>query len=62
MASGYIMRQGECTSDMYVIIEGMVKIERNGQPLGKLRTADFFGELGVLCEQNLLIQSLHSGS
>eukprot|EP01052_Picozoa_sp_SAG31_P040833 SAG31_NODE_6021_length_2206_cov_1.444708_1_plen_414_part_00 len=51
-ASNYIMRQGDVSSDMYVIIEGMVRVERNNQALGKLRPADFFGELGVLVEEN----------
>lgn len=35
---------------MFVIVEGMVRIERNREPLGKLRLHDYFGELGVLLE------------
>ena len=35
----YIMLEGELDSDMYVVVEGTVKIERRRKPLGKLRTA-----------------------
>jgi hypothetical protein len=48
--SHYIMKQGEFTNDMFVVLEGMVRIERNNQPLGKLRAHDYFGEMGVLLE------------
>ena len=37
-------------SDMFIIVEGTVKLERRGKPLGKLRELDIFGELGVLLE------------
>jgi CRP-like cAMP-binding protein len=46
----HVDRQGELTNDMFIIIEGTVKIERNKKPLGKLRELDIFGEMGVLLE------------
>ena len=61
----YIMREGDVGDEMFIITEGVVRIERHesGQPLmfasdstgqkdlGRLRQLDFFGELAVLTAQ-----------
>ena len=56
----YVMREGERADEMFIIAEGLVRIQRSKQRkgsdgkaqepqnLGKLQTHDFFGELGVL--------------
>ena len=61
----YIMREGERSDEMWIILEGMVKIHRrplaHDAPeayyntgvvsLGKLRQFDYFGELAVLLQE-----------
>ena len=42
------MRQGEPGDDLYVILEGRVRVERGGRPVESLGEGEFFGEVAVL--------------
>lgn len=51
----YIMQEGDRGVEMWIVSEGVVRIE-NGTgsdtiDLGKLREGDYFGEMGVLCQE-----------
>ena len=55
---GQIMKQGVRGTEMWLVLEGEVRIERGGadtgaarQILGKLRFGEYFGELAVLIEE-----------
>jgi CRP-like cAMP-binding protein len=43
-----IVRAGEAGSELYVVVEGMVRVERAGRVMRKLREGDLFGEIAVL--------------
>jgi CRP-like cAMP-binding protein len=45
-----IARQGESADGFYVILEGTVRIERDGQVLGDLGAGQFLGELAMLAK------------
>jgi flavin reductase (DIM6/NTAB) family NADH-FMN oxidoreductase RutF len=42
-----IVRQGETGDELFVIVEGRVRVEREGRPLGSLGSGEFFGEVAV---------------
>lgn len=43
-----IARQGEIGTGFFIVIEGMVRVVRDGAVLAHLGSGDFFGELSVL--------------
>jgi CRP/FNR family cyclic AMP-dependent transcriptional regulator len=43
-----IARQGEIGSGLFVILEGRVRVVRNGETVAELGPGEFFGELSVL--------------
>ena len=43
-----IVRQGDPGDDLYVILEGRVRVERGGRAVESLRQGEFFGEVAVL--------------
>jgi flavin reductase (DIM6/NTAB) family NADH-FMN oxidoreductase RutF len=43
-----IVRAGERGDELFVILEGSVRIERDGRALGALATGELFGEVAVL--------------
>jgi CRP/FNR family cyclic AMP-dependent transcriptional regulator len=47
-AGHVIARQGEIGTGFFVIVEGIVRVVRDGEVLAHLGTGDFFGELSVL--------------
>ena len=54
----YIMREGDRGCEMWVIVEGIVHVERSKgteassyESLGKLRDGDYFGELAVIAQE-----------
>lgn len=56
--AGYIMREGDRGNDMWIVVEGSVRVERvgvDGVPifLGELRVNDAFGELAVLVQEKV---------
>lgn len=54
----YIMREGDRGSEMWIILEGVILVERSKgseesayESLGKLREGDYFGELAVVAQE-----------
>ena len=47
-ADRVIARQGEIGTGFFVIVEGMVRVSRDGAVLARLGPGEFFGELSVL--------------
>src|SRR5207247_749013 len=47
-AADTIIREGDPGDELFVILEGEVRIERGGRPLHTFSTGEFFGELAVL--------------
>ena len=43
-----IARQGEIGTGLFVIIDGAVRVVRDGQELARLGGGDFFGEMSVI--------------
>jgi CRP/FNR family transcriptional regulator, cyclic AMP receptor protein len=43
-----IARQGEIGTGLFVIIEGTVRVVRDGEELARLGAGDFFGEMSVI--------------
>ena len=46
-----IIREGGYSNDFYVIEDGSVKVEREGEHIADLGPGDFFGEQGLLEKQ-----------
>jgi CRP-like cAMP-binding protein len=44
----YLMREGDLATEMFIVMDGIVAIEKSDIQLGRLRAGSFFGELGVL--------------
>jgi CRP-like cAMP-binding protein len=49
-AGRQLMRQGDLGSQMFVIADGGVRIERDGATIADLGGGDWFGEMAVLSE------------
>jgi CRP/FNR family cyclic AMP-dependent transcriptional regulator len=47
-ADHVIARQGEIGTGFFVIVEGAVRVVRDGQELARLGPGDFFGEMSVI--------------
>ena len=47
-ADHVIARQGEIGTGFFVVIEGRVRVVRDGEELARLGTGDFFGEMSVI--------------
>jgi CRP-like cAMP-binding protein len=47
-AGHVIARQGEIGTGFFVVVEGMVRVVRDGEVVAKLGHGEFFGELSVL--------------
>jgi flavin reductase (DIM6/NTAB) family NADH-FMN oxidoreductase RutF len=47
-AGDTIIREGDPGDELFVILDGEVRIERGGRPLHTFSTGEFFGELSVL--------------
>ena len=47
-AGHVIARQGEIGTGFFVVIEGQVRVVRDGKPVATLGAGEFFGELSVL--------------
>ena len=46
-----IIREGGYSNDFYIIEDGTVKVEREGETVAELGPGDFFGEQGLLEKQ-----------
>jgi CRP/FNR family cyclic AMP-dependent transcriptional regulator len=47
-ADHVIARQGEIGTGFFVLVEGAVRVVRDGQELARLGPGDFFGEMSVI--------------
>lgn len=47
-ADHVIARQGEIGTGLFVIIDGSVRVVRDGEELARLGAGDFFGEMSVI--------------
>jgi CRP-like cAMP-binding protein len=47
-AERVIARQGEIGTGFFVVVEGMVRVSRDGSTIARLGPGEFFGELSVL--------------
>jgi CRP-like cAMP-binding protein len=47
-ADQVIARQGEIGTGLFVIVEGAVRVVRDGEELARLGPGDFFGEMSVI--------------
>ena len=47
-ADHVIARQGEIGTGLFVVIEGTVRVVRDGEELARLGPGDFFGEMSVI--------------
>ena len=50
---GYVlMRKGDLGQEFFLIIDGHVRIERNGETVATLHRGDFLGEIALLAEDS----------
>ena len=53
-AGDVIFREGETSAEMYVILDGVIEVERQvggeSRPVGRLEPGDFFGETSLLAD------------
>jgi len=47
-ADHVIARQGEIGTGFFVIVEGAVRVVRDGKEIARLRAGEFFGEMSVI--------------
>jgi len=51
VADGYtLMRQGDLAQEFFLIVDGRVRIEKNGETVATLGAGDFLGEIALLSE------------
>jgi CRP-like cAMP-binding protein len=49
-AEWHLLNQGSYPDGFFVVLEGTVRIERDGDPVAELGPGEFFGEIGLLEE------------
>ena len=47
-ADWHLLNQGSYPDGFFVVLEGTVRIERNGEPVAELGPGEFFGEIALL--------------
>ena len=47
-AEWHLLNQGSYPDGFFVVLEGTVRIERNGDPVAELGPGEFFGEIALL--------------
>jgi CRP-like cAMP-binding protein len=60
-ADHVIARQGEIGTGFFVIVDGAVRVVRDGETIAELGPGDFFGELSVLDGQPRIAQVVAQG-
>ncbi len=60
-ADHVIARQGEIGTGFFVIVDGSVRVIRDGEPIATLGAGDFFGELSVLDGRPRIAQVVADG-
>jgi len=43
-----IFKQGEVAENMYILAQGKVKVEKDGEEIAELNEGDFFGEMALI--------------
>jgi CRP-like cAMP-binding protein len=62
VADGYtLMRQGDLGEEFFLIVEGRVRIERDGQTINSLGPGDFLGEIALLDESRRTASAVTEG-
>jgi CRP-like cAMP-binding protein len=62
VADGYtLMRQGDLAQEFFLIVDGRVRIERDGQTITTLGPGDFLGELALLAEDRRTATAVTEG-
>ncbi len=56
-----IARQGEIGTGFFVVVDGTVRVIRDGEPVATLGPGDFFGELSVLDGRPRIAQVVADG-
>ena len=52
VADGYtLMRQGDIGQEFFLIVDGRVRIERDGQTVATLGPGDYLGEISLISEE-----------
>jgi CRP/FNR family cyclic AMP-dependent transcriptional regulator len=63
VADGYtLMRQGEIGQEFFVIVEGRVRIERDGAAVATLGPGDYLGEIALLDESPRSASAISEGA
>src|SRR5436305_187118 len=47
-AGGVIVQEGELSTDFFIVLDGIVEIERQGAPVATIVAGDVFGESGAV--------------
>jgi len=59
---GYVlMRMGDLAQEFFLIIDGRVRIERDGSTLATLGRGDFLGEIALLAEERRTATAISEG-
>src|SRR5918994_760946 len=59
---GYVlMREGDLAQEFFLIVEGRVRIERDGSRLNTLDNGDFLGEIALLAEERRTATAVSEG-
>lgn len=62
VADGYtLMRQGDLGQEFFLIVDGRVRIERDGQTINTLGPGDFLGEIALLDESRRTATAVTEG-
>lgn len=62
VADGYtLMRQGDIGQEFFLIVDGRVRIERDGQTINTLGPGDFLGEIALLDESRRTATAVTEG-
>ena len=56
-AEWHLLNQGSYPDGFFVVLEGTVRVERDGDPVAELGPGEFFGEIGLL-EENKRIATV----
>jgi CRP-like cAMP-binding protein len=59
---GYtLMRQGDIGQEFFLIVEGRVRIERDGQTVATLGSGDYLGEISLISEDRRTASAITEG-
>jgi len=62
VADGYtLMRQGDIGQEFFLIVDGRVRIERDGQTVATLGPGDYLGEISLISEERRSATAITEG-